>query len=330
MLPHSFYEAITPRDATRSLADANCSGPAQLPLSPSLVPSSLSAVPPRHAVAGSGSAVGAAAARPVPACNAVPGGGLSLAAVAAQFAPPPPAPPPRRGSRACRPGAPGSVGALHVTSGDSGCGGGGGDTGAGGLGDVGIRFPEGSPFTADLFTLPLPSPPLELREEDNLSVAQAAAAAVLDAVHDASPARSRDWAPPAAAADKPGRFPVWSAGSSAVTGAPPHAVGTSPAAGATVEPPLPQPPKVVAERQADGGKLADATAGAATTTVATSSPGGEADADTYNPLRKEGRNLVITGKLPTSSPFQHAIDSVGIRFVSAKLSGVGPGAPPRR
>lgn len=312
----------------------------------------MSAVPPRDAMAGSASAAGAAAALRLPARNAVTGSGLSLAAVAAQFAPPPPVPPPRRGSRVCRPSAPGCGDVLQNTKGDSGCVGGGGDIATGDLGDVGMPFPEGSPFTADLFTLPPPSPPLQLREDDNLSVAQAAAAAVLDAVHVASPVRSNDWAAPAGPAGKPGRFPVWLAGTSSIGVLRPHAGGTSPAVGATVEPPLLLPSKMTATCLADDKNLATgprvwggeakaraltgvtleaapaATSGAATVTVATTSSVVETDADTCNPLRKEGRNLVITGKLPTSSPFQRAIDSVGIRFVSAKLSGTGPGAPP--
>ncbi|GAB0495244.1 hypothetical protein MMPV_006543 [Pyropia vietnamensis] len=325
MLPHSFYEALTPRDTTRCLATGDGSDPAPLPLSPSLVPAPLSAVPPRDAMAGSAPAAGVAAALPLPVRNAVPGSGLSLAAVAAQFAPPPPALPPRRENKACRAAVPGCGGTFPVTNGDNGYGRGGGDAVTGSLGDVGVPFPEGSPFTADLFTLPPPSPPLQLREEENLSVAQAAAAAVLDAVHEASPPRTRDWAAQGgAAAGKPGRVPMWSTGTSAVGVPPPLAAGTSPSAGATVKPPLPLPPQAGTAPDAS----AAVTSGAVTKTATTSSPDGETDADTYNPLRKEGRNLVITGKLPTSSPFQRAIDSVGIRFVSAKLSGVGLGAPP--
>jgi len=112
----------------------------------------------------------------------------------------------------------------------------------------------------------------------------------------------------------------------------------------------PSPPKLGGVRKPDAGKLAavartpggkqktaagtEAKAAAGSTaavtapTAAAVAAGDEADADAYNPLRKEGRNLVITGRLPTSSPYQQALDSVGIRFVSAKLSGIGPGAPP--
>ena len=341
MLPNSLSttlcEALTPRLSTQCLADGGASGTISSPVTQALAPPPVSAGPMCYA---------ASAPPPLPfSRDMVPGSGLSLAAVEAQFAPPPPPP---RGGRAGQSGSAAGSSGLR------------GDCGPDVLGDAAAAFPVGSPFTADLFTLPPPSPPLRLQEEEDVEMAQAAAAAVLDAVQAAaSPdGEAGGWAaslrerpavpPPLGLADRLSTDVAGAVTGAAVgTGTPPRVRGpVSTAMTATG----PSPPKLGGVRKPDAGKLAAAartpggkkktaagteakaavgsTAAVTAPTAMAIAADDEADADAHNPLRKEGRNLVITGRLPTSSPYQQALDSVGIRFVSAKLSGIGPEASP--
>lgn len=375
LLSHSFFKTLTPRGDPRCQTDTDDGVPAPHPPSPSHpAPSAPSQYVAEGMATGpvAGSAVAAAAPTPL-ASHAMPGSGLSLAAVAAQFAQPPPPPPrPRPGGGADRPEVGGGTADCHITDRGGSGGDGGSDAAASGLSDSKCRFPEGSPFTAALLTLPPQSPPLLLKEEVDMAEAQAAAAAVLDAV--SGEPRPGGWASPVGqlASLPSGERLCGSPGEDAEPAAASvlHASsrGLSPAAGATMglppppppsplppppplSPPPPPPPRAVAARQADGGRqmtgprvqagdnIVCASKGAGPTTVGAAPAAAptttltlanvrQTNTDAYNPLRKEGRNLVITGKLPTTSPFQQAIDSVGIRFVSAALSGVGAGAPP--